>query len=183
HEAFEVRPGAFDALERLDETTYPFRRWIADTGRSNDPFIPLADAAMAAAETLDNDLVDYVKYHRSYAPRAVHLGLEQITVTDLQNTKRRPRAYDIAYFFVEAMFEHRGPLPELNALGLPNAWQEAFLLGYGRSDAKIVSMIRFAVITRMVEVYVAGMSKKRLTQRFMAKRDRMLEMLPAILKS
>jgi hypothetical protein len=180
HNAFDIRPGGFTAFERLDEGVFPYRRWLEETDGEQDLFQSLADFVTDEAEALDGKLVDFVKFHRTFAPRAVHLMAGQTTSTDLQNTKRRPRAHDLAHFLVEAAFE-AGPRPgPRDEYGLPDGWSEAFLSGYGRQDAALTRMLRFCIIVRMIEVYAAGEAQDRQSKRYLHKREILKLMVPSV---
>ncbi|MEL7215862.1 MAG: hypothetical protein AAGJ96_08035 [Pseudomonadota bacterium] len=179
HEGFEVRPGGFDALERADETTYPYRKWLESQG-DGDRLEPLAEGAVELAQKLDGALVDYTKFHRTYSPRAVHIGETRTLVTELQATKRRPRCYDIAHFLLEAAFLAQNRALPRDDMGLPEGWLDAFLLGYGRSDPALLRMVRFALMARMIEVYIQGSARKRPSRTFHAKRDVIFEMAQAM---
>ena len=179
HEGFEVRPGGFDALERVDEATYPYRKWL-ESQADGDRLELLAGSAVDMAQKLDGALVDYTKFHRTYSPRAVHIGEARTLVTELQATKRRPRCYDITYFLLEAAFlAQKRALPQ-DDMGLPDGWLDVFLLGYDRSDPTLLRMIRFALMARMIEVYIQGSARKRRSPTFRAKRDVIFEMAQAM---
>lgn len=179
HAGFSVNPGGFTAFERLDEASLNYRAWLERKG-TGDPFEVLLQSAAEEAEFLDGKIVDFAKYHRSFAPRALHVGERQVLSTDLQNTKRRPRVFDIAHFLLEAAFEAGQGQSIRDDYGLPEGWSEAFLKGYGRYDKNFLRMLRFALIIRMIEVYGDGEAKSRKSLRYRSKRAILREMLPYV---
>ncbi|MGB0498091.1 MAG: hypothetical protein ACPGID_07105 [Rubricella sp.] len=176
HDGFEPRPGAFDAGDRIRETV---TAWEAGRAGGPDPMEPVAARAMDLSETFEGSLVEYVKFHRAFEAQHVILG-ERVTWTKgIVNTRRRPRMHDLAHYLVDLAFLMPSPSGR-DDWGLPGGLRETACEGYGLVGKDLERQLEFAVMTRMIEVYEAGLTARRSTARFRARKRVLLDMARAV---
>jgi hypothetical protein len=180
HASFPVRPGGFDAMERMDETAYPYRR-LRLGGDHPEPSImdQIADNVEAMAPSFDGEIVDFVKFHKDIAPRSFYITQDEIVARDVTNTRRRPRCYDLAHLLIEAGID-AGVGVARDAHGLPEGWYDACLDGYGMDGGAFQRGIQFAMRARMLDIYTSGYLSPRQSARFLRRRAVLLEMAEAV---
>lgn len=180
HASFPARPGGFDAMERMDETAYPYRRLrLSGDHPDASPMDKIADTVEAMAPSFEGDIVDYVKFHKDIAPRSFFLTDDEVVARDVTNTRRRPRCYDIAHLLLEAGIDAgTGIIRDTD--GLPEGWMDAALDGYDMNGGKFQRAVRYAMRARMLDIYTSGFTAKRQSNRFVRRRAALLEMADAM---
>ncbi|MBB5515883.1 hypothetical protein FHS89_001903 [Rubricella aquisinus] len=180
HASFPVRPGGFDAMERMDETAYPYRRLRLGGGHPEPSIMDqIADSVEAMAPSFDGEIVDFVKFHKDIAPRSFYITADEVVARDVTNTRRRPRCYDLAHLLIEAGID-AGLGIARDKHGLPDGWYDACLAGYGQDGGGFQRAIHYAMWARMLDIYTSGYTTPKQSARFLRRRAVLLEMAAAI---